>query len=119
VRVTSRTRNLGTQTESQYWGTIRSALRNAFRYWRPGREALRLARISRGLYRCAACGGEFSCKQIEVDHVVKVGSLRCLDDLSGFVERLTPESPGAFQALCKECHAAKTKRERSVAACDK
>jgi hypothetical protein len=33
--IAERTRNAGTLTESQYWSKIRSALRNAFRYWKP------------------------------------------------------------------------------------
>lgn len=111
-RRVERTRNLGTQTEAAYWGGIRSALRSHFRFWKPMREAKRRAWVGRGLYKCAACGGTFPSKDVQIDHIIPCGSLKCLDDLAGFVERMTPEDPAAFAILCKSCHQKKTNEER-------
>ena len=61
------------------------------------------------IYQCAHCKDWFKDKEIQVDHIIPVGTLRCYDDLVGFLKRLTPEE--GFQVLCKECHAKKTLAE--------
>jgi hypothetical protein len=104
---TPRTRNGGAWTEAHYWGRLRSALRQTFRWWGPAKQALQAAKHGRA-YRCARCLRLHPRKEIEIDHRVPCGSLRCLEDLPGFVARLTPEDPAAFQILCKPCHAGKT-----------
>ena len=113
-----RTRNAATLTEAAYWGKVRSALRNAFRYWKPMEEAKKASRRrsrTRGRavyeYQCAECKDWFSDKEIQKDHIIPAGSLKSGDDLKGFLERLTPEE--GFQMLCKtKCHQAKTNAER-------
>ena len=106
-----RIRNNGQWTESRFFGFIRSALRSAFQKWGPKHEAKRLARVSRGQYKCAACDGIFPNGEVEVDHRVPCGSLKRYDDLPGFVERMFCEVQG-FQVLCKDCHYHKTQNER-------
>ena len=108
-----RTRNGGTWTEAKYWGMMRSGLRRMFRYWKPAQDALRAAKFPwpgpRGRkhgYRCAACDGKFKRDDVQVDHIIPCGRLKCLEDLPGFVARMTTE--GGFQVLCKKCHGAKT-----------
>ena len=113
-----RTRNAETLTEAAYWGKVRSALRNAFRYWKPMEEAKKKARrINRSggrhryEFQCAECKKWFKDADIQKDHTIPAGSLKNGDDLKGFLERLTPEE--GFQMLCKDkCHKAKTARER-------
>lgn len=53
-------------------------------------------------------------KEIQVDHKTACGSLKCADDIPGFLERLTPESADAYQILCKaKCHLKKSLEERA------
>ena len=115
-----RTRNGGQWTDAMFYSAIRSALRARFRFWKPATEALALAsrpsqsknkRLKKE-YRCAACGKWFPRKDVEIDHVEPCGSLRSLEDVASFIERLTPEDPKAFQIVCKPCHKRKTQAER-------
>ena len=107
-----RTRNGGTWTEAQYWGRLRSAFRQTFRWWVPAKQALNAARVGKQ-YRCARCLRLFGRKAVEVDHRVPCGSLRCLEDVAPFLARLTPESPNAYQVLCVACHASKTAEDNA------
>ena len=117
-RRVKRTRNAETWTESQYWSCIRSALRKAFRYWKPIANCKQLARrVYKGKnkrqkweYQCNACKKWWREKEIQVDHIIPAGSLRTGHDLKGFVERLTPED--GFQVLCLKCHKIKTEKEK-------
>jgi len=120
MRVTvQKTRNGGTQTESAYWGSVRSGLRRAFRYWKPITAAKLEARRTytgsnkrqKWEYQCAVCNQWFKGSDTQVDHIIPCGSLKSSEDLAGFLERLTPES--GFQVLCKPCHKIKTTKERT------
>ncbi len=62
--------------------------------------------------QCACCGEWFPPSRIEKDHRIPCGSLKCFEDIPGFIERLTPESPDAFQMLCETCHNEKTQSDR-------
>ena len=116
-----KTRNANTESEAKYWGGIRSALRKHFQYWKPMAEAKKMARIrilkeslterqksywgkTRFGFVCSHCGHAFKSKEVEIDHLVPVGSLRSLEDLAPFVARLTAEDPNSYQVVCKECH---------------
>lgn len=113
-----KTRNNNTMTESAYWSMIRSVLRRGTRYWKPIMQTKMLARKPyKGVnkrqkweYQCAECKKWFMDKQIQIDHIIPVGSLKCSDDLAGFIKRLTPEK--GFQVLCKSCHQIKTNDEK-------
>lgn len=119
-RKVTRTRNLLTMTEAAYWGKVRSALRRAFAYWKPGQQAMEEAKRpyvgsnARRKYSwvCALCGGEFSRKYVECDHINPVGALNCEEDLAGFLRRLTEEDPGCYQCVCKRCHRGKTAKDK-------
>jgi len=63
-------------------------------------------------YLCEACKHWFKGDEVQADHITPCGSLKSLDDLPGWLERLTPEGTDAFQVLCRDCHKAKTKGER-------
>jgi len=114
----SKHRNANTQSEAAFWGSVRSALRRAFRYWKPATQAKMEARRryegsnkrQRWEYKCAACRDWHADKNVQIDHIIPVGSLKSGDDLKGFLERLTPED--GFQILCRPCHQTKTNKER-------
>ena len=114
----SKHRNAGTQSEAAYWGSVRSALRRAYRYWKPATQAKMASRRKyegsnkrqKWEYLCAYCDKWFMDKEVQIDHIVPVGSLKSGDDLKGWLERLTPEE--GFQVLCKPCHQDKTNEER-------
>ena len=115
-----RTRNASTLTEAGYWGMVRSGLRRTFRYWKPATkckaEAKRPYKGSNKRqkyeYQCAHCTEWFKDKEVQIDHIIEVGSLKCGEDLKGFLERLTPED--GFQLLCKPCHQVKTNEARGL-----
>jgi len=119
-----KTRNSNTWSEAKYWGSIRSALRKHFQYWKPIQAAKKLARVrvtgwgkTRFGYVCSFCGNTFKDKHCVVDHKIPVGSLSQLSDLADFVANLTAEDPRAYQVLCHECHQTKTnleKKERTL-----
>jgi 5-methylcytosine-specific restriction endonuclease McrA len=114
-----KTRNAGTMTEAQYFQKIRSSLRNAFRWWLPMKQVLENAKrhsqsANKKLkweYKCNKCKRWFPRKEVEVDHVIPCGTLRKLDDIPGFIQRLTAENPTSYQVLCKKCHKLKTQAE--------
>ena len=103
--------NYGTMTEAMYWSKIRSALRSAFRYWKPAQEALnRASRPNKGKskarkeYQCNICKVWYKRTEVEIDHIIECGSLKSYNDVVPFLKRLTIEDPEGFQVLCKACH---------------
>ena len=117
---TPKTRNAGTMTESAFWSFIRSALRQKSRWWKPIAQAKAKAKRSykgpnkrqKFEYQCAECLQWFPDKEINVDHIIPAGTLRCANDLPGFVERLFCEVDN-LQVLCSTCHNKKTQDEKS------
>ena len=116
-----KTRNAATMTESAFWGFIRSALRQKSRWWKPIAQAKTKAKRSykgpnkrqRFEYQCAECLAWFPDKKINVDHIIPAGTLRCANDLPGFVERLFCEVDN-LQVLCTTCHDKKTQNEKQT-----
>jgi hypothetical protein len=118
-----RTRNAGTSTEAEFWSMLRSALRGRSMFWKPIHVAKMNARSKytgpnkrqKYHYLCNHCKKYFKESEIAVDHILPAGSLRCGEDLKGFVERLFCEADG-FQVLCNtgigSCHYVKTQTER-------
>lgn len=115
-----RTRGANTMTEAMFWTMIRSALRNKSRWWAPIKQ-LKLAsrrpyfgpnKRQKFEYQCNQCKGWYMEKQINVDHIIPVGTLTCANDLPGFVERLFCEKDN-LQVLCSKCHDKKTKSDKN------
>jgi 5-methylcytosine-specific restriction endonuclease McrA len=114
-----KTRNAGTLTESAFWSFIRSGLRQKSRFWKPITQCkMKSRRAYKGPlkrqkfeYQCKECLNWFPDKKINVDHISPAGSLRCANDLPGFVERLFCEVDN-LQVLCQCCHDIKTKQEK-------
>jgi ribosomal protein L37AE/L43A len=93
---------------------VTSTLRRASYRWPPRNEAVKLARVDRGLYKCAHCGGQFKNGQFQVDHKVAVVSVTSgWTDYNDFIERLLCEVDG-WQVLCTTCHDIKTYIEDSL-----
>jgi 5-methylcytosine-specific restriction endonuclease McrA len=117
---TPKTRNAGTMTESAFWSFIRSALRQKSRWWKPIAQAKAKAKRAytgplkrqKFEYQCAECLNWFPDKKINVDHRIPAGTLRCADDLPGFIERLFCEVDN-LQVLCQGCHNIKTQNEKT------
>lgn len=96
---------------------IRSTLRRRSSYWKPAAKCLEASKRpfkgsgrQKWEYQCNSCKKWWDRKSVAVDHIIPVGSLKCSDDLKGFVERLFIEE--GFQTLCKTCHQNKTNEER-------
>jgi hypothetical protein len=111
----------GTLTRSQYFGKIRSALRNCFRYWPPLQQALKLAsRPSQNTenkrlkveYQCASCKNWFARKNVEIDHKIPCGTLTEYEHIPDFIKKLAAENVEDYDVLCKPCHLSKTLTER-------
>lgn len=96
-------------------GWITSKLRFISLRWPARTEALKRARIERGLYQCAMCKQSFKAKQVHVDHIEPVvplnndwGWMEIKWDI--YIPRLLCEVE-QFQILCTTCHDCKTQIE--------
>lgn len=99
---------------------VRWTLRRASFRWPPRGEALKAARVERGLYRCASCSKIYGNKEVKVDHIEPVVPVQCLSEratasetVGRYVLRMFPELAG-LQVLCTTCHALKTKGENDA-----
>jgi 5-methylcytosine-specific restriction endonuclease McrA len=80
----------------------------------PRTEALRIARIDRGLYKCASCLGTFGPKEISVDHIVPVVPLDDgIYDWNDYINGLFVETD-KLQVLCNPCHDIKSSIEDNL-----
>ena len=113
-----KTRCDGTMSEAAFWSFIRSALRQKSRWWKPISICKLNARSQykgpnkrqKYEYQCKKCKKWCPEKEINVDHVHPVGTLKSANDLPFFVENLFCEIDN-LQVLCSDCHDAKTKKE--------
>lgn len=119
-----KTRNGGQWTEARYRSFIRGNLRRTTMRWGPIADCLKLARVSRGLYRCNSCGNHVEAtikvggkriKNVHVDHIKPI-----IDPDVGFVSwddlinRMFCEADN-LQCLCNDCHTIKTNEEKARA----
>lgn len=104
-------------TESRYWSFIRSALRRVHIKWPPAQNCMRNGRRAvvgkrhKWEHKCEECKQWTPQPKIEKDHRVPVGSLKCYEDLPGFVERLFVSEDG-YRKICISCHQRITNEER-------
>lgn len=85
-------------------------LNRAKRAYKPGANGNKRQKYE---YQCAVCGNWFPQKNVSVDHITPVGTLRSLEDLPGFVDRLFV-GVDKLQVLCDNDHLAKTQEERNA-----
>lgn len=89
----------------------RAALRRASYRWPPRNEAIKRARVGRGIYVCEECKGLLEAKEVERDHKVPVIRTRGKNQTLGeFAARLFAPVDG-WTVLCNACHRAKTDKE--------
>ena len=115
-------------TTARFWQFIRSALRAAYNKWPPKYSVIKNSKRpaeqewynedGRKLnvkweYQCNSCKEWWMQKQISVDHIEPVGTLKDYDDLPDFVRRLFVDEQG-LQILCSDCHNKKTQAERKA-----
>lgn len=89
---------------------IVASLRRATLYWPERNEALKAARIERGLYQCNHCKECFSKKQVRLDHIEPVVRLSGFTNWDDYLKRMFPKAEG-FQVLCLGCDKLKTDEE--------
>ena len=113
---------MSTWTAGRLKGFITSVLRAGARRWPPKFETLSDACIGQKIntktgrvakhYSCNICKGEFTSKDIEVDHISPVVDPDTgFIDWNTFIDRLYCSKEN-LQAICKTCHKIKTKQER-------
>lgn len=106
-----------TWTEARFYSFIRSALRKAHIKWPPAQNVMKQGRKEvkgkkwKYEHQCEICKKWKPQKEIEKDHRVEVGSLKCYNDLPGFVERLFVSEDG-YRKVCKDCHKGVTSSQR-------
>lgn len=118
------TRNAMRWSEAKFNAFIKGLLRKGTQRWPPKTEALKNARVSKGIYLCNGCKEEVPVtvvkdgkrvRYIAVDHVDPV-----VDPETGFmswdeyINRMFCE-PENFQVLCSPCHSKKGSEERAIA----
>ena len=92
---------------------INTLRRASFRY--PGRsEAMKAARIDRGLYKCAMCSGTFRNKEIRVDHKFPVVDVKTgFVDWNTYIARMFCDA-SQLQIICTTCHDSKSFTEKEL-----
>ena len=113
--------NCGTWSKARFESFIKSQLRRA--QWPPKYQAIKDAYFDDGinpatgrrckLHRCAECGDCFPMSYMQADHIEPVIPIEGFDSWDKVIERLYCEKEG-FQALCKDCHKAKTQEENKL-----
>lgn len=106
-------------TEEEYNKALKKflipTLRRASYRWSGRSEALKLARVSRGLYKCAACSFLFGNKDIQLDHIHPIIPLDGIGftNWDTYIKRLLCTANG-YQVLCVSCHGIKTTVENNL-----
>lgn len=83
---------------------IRRAIRQVWSWSYPRRVCIARATDKRGFFWCEEC--KLNVPKVYPDHIEAVGDVD-----AGFIARLFCSS-NKLQALCKKCHARKTRQER-------
>jgi len=114
-------RNANSMSESAFWSFIRSCLRQKTRFWKPRLLCLNKAKRpyvgtnkrQRFEYLCSHCKGYFKQTDVEVNHRIPAGTLKCAEDLPLFVTNLFCEVDG-LEVVCKKCHELHHKKEKEI-----
>lgn len=90
---------------------IIATLRRGSLYWPYRNQALKAARVDRGLYKCNVCKHVHHKSMVQVDHIEPVVKLSGLTDWNTYFQRMYVKTEG-YQIVCKSCHSEKTKEEQ-------
>ena len=100
---------------------ITSVLRSGSRRWPAKYDCIKEAYVETKInpksgrlakhYQCAKCGDTFTSTNIQVDHIEPIIGPKGFTTWDDYIEKLFCPIEN-LQTLCKECHKAKTKRER-------
>ena len=104
---------------AKFWSFIRSGLRAKWSRWPPKYEALAAAKrgykgpnkLQKYEYKCSQCKKYHKQKDVEVDHIVPCGTLKCVEDLPEFVSKMFVGTE-KLRVVCKPCHRGLTNEER-------
>ena len=106
-------------SDAKFWSFVRSGLRRKWIMWPPRFEALKKARRPiigkrhKWEVKCSKCKKWCLQKNVQVDHIVPVGTLKSYSHLDSFVRKLfVPVEK--LRILCKTCHLKKTLEERKI-----
>ena len=99
-----------TDYEAELKRFVIASLRRSSLYWKPRNDAVKAARIDRGLYQCNICKKAFGRKEIRVDHIEPVVMLSGFTTWDSYLTRMFPKTEG-FQILCLSCNSFKTQEE--------
>ena len=110
--------NGGDWTEGRFNSFVTSILRSGSRRWGPKYQTLNEAKTEKKVnsttgrvaqhFLCAECQKDYPQKQVEVDHIVPIGTEKTWDE---FINGLFCEADN-LQVLCKPCHKIKTLKEK-------
>jgi len=109
-------------SDAKFKGWIISLLRRGTMRWPPRNEALAKAKTEKKIntatgrmaqhYECAECKGQFTAKNIAVDHIQAViDPYDGFIDFSVYIERMFCGVDN-LQVLCKDCHDVKSAKEK-------
>lgn len=82
-------------------------LRRISRFWPEANEAMKLAWVSPGQYRCASCQDVYHSSEVQRDHIEPIIKVSGFTDWHDVITKLFCPREG-YQILCKTCHSAKT-----------
>lgn len=109
------------RTENEFWTWVRGGMRSGF--WNRNPLKFDFIKKKRKLVRnpkldknpkskpqvwgaeCEICNEDFVLKEIQVDHINPVGSIKSLDDLPEAFRNMVMITEDDLRILCRECHA--------------
>jgi len=107
-------------TDARFKSFIVSALRGAFRRWKPKQECIKAAFTKTKVnpktgrmcmhYKCVSCKKAFPNKEVVADHIIPIVSDKGFTTFDDWIVRGFVAQDG-FQCMCKTCHKIKSKEE--------
>jgi len=103
----------GLMTKAAFFSLIRNTLRLKWMRSDPNRKlALKKVSVGKNNYYCKKCRKVYDKKQIEVNHIIPVGSFNEFSQFEEFYTKLFCNIEN-LEAICKECHKKETEIQRN------